>query len=131
MFRRRIHSMKRQKFLETFLTVFGAKQIHWTACDENSIYGTVIFDTIDVNEKQNFVWHMTENKTPDEKVQCLIEYLIKNHLIDGDKLLIPAAGIEIHDMNNDTKTKLFDELFSIRVSMIDNGEETDCYFIHE
>jgi hypothetical protein len=123
--------MKRQKFLETFLGALGAKQILWTTLDDNSVVGTVIYDTTNIDERQDFVWHMTENKMPNDKVIDLLKYLINESLLEGDKLKVPITEIEIPNMDNETKNKLFDELLNVSVNMIDDGKETDLYFIHD
>jgi hypothetical protein len=122
---------KRQKFLEVFLNSLGAKQIQWTAQNENSIFGTVIYDPADLDERQDFVWHMSEDKVPDDNVVKLLNHVTDMGLLEGDKLKVPVRDIEIPHMNQETKEKLFGELFSVSVNMIEEGNETDQYFIHD
>ena len=122
---------RRQKFLKEFLRALGAKEILWTDETENSISGTVIYDLTDLEERQDFIWHMTEQKVPSEQVKDLLAYLTTQGLIDIDKLKVPATKIEIPNIDNETKERLFDELFDVQVNMVDEGEETDYYFIHD
>jgi hypothetical protein len=126
-----LETLKRKRFLQSFLGALGAKQIIWTSQDDNSIFGTVIYDETDPDERQDFVWHMTENNVPNETIIDLLTYLTTKCLIDNDHLIVPVAEIEIPDIDNETRDKLFDELFRVSVNMIDNGEETDFYFIHQ
>lgn len=122
---------KRQTFLEAFLSAFGARQIIWTDKNMNSISGTVIYDPTDSEERQDFIWHMTEEKAPSEHVVKLIHFLSDKKLLQGDKLRFPISEIEIPDTDNHTKEKHFNELLSVAVNMIDEGKETDSFFIHE
>lgn len=43
----------------------------------------------------------------------------------------PSYSITVPGINDKTKKKLFEELLRVTVNMIDDGEETDIYFIHE
>lgn len=73
---------------------------------------------------------MTENNVPTEDVKKLLENLSKNKLIDIDKIITPIKGLNIGIIDKDKLESIWSELFNIRVRMIDDGEETDCYFIH-
>ncbi len=126
-----MESLKRKRFLQSFLGALGAKQIIWTSQDDNSIFGTVIYDETDPDERQDFVWHMTENNVPNDTIIDLLTYLTTKSLIDNDHLIVPVAEIEIPDIDDETRDKLFDELFRVSVDMIDSGKETDFYFIHQ
>ena len=117
--------------MEVFLASLGAKLIQWQAKDENSIFGTVIYDISDMDERQDFVWHMREEGVPNQNVIDLLTYLTQKQLLDIDKLKVPVTEIEIPNIDKETKEKAFDELFKVKVSMIDGGRETDHYFIHD
>lgn len=123
--------MKRQIFLKSFLGALGAVEILWTDLQIDKIYGTVIYDISDPEERQDFVWLMTENKVPNDDVKNLIEFLSKNELIDIDKIITPINELEISFIDKSKLDKVWNELFNIQVRMIDDGEETDCYFIHD
>lgn len=122
---------RRHKFLKEFLGALGAKEIQWTDETENSISGTVIYDPTDPEERQDFIWHMTEDKVPSEQVKDLLTSLTDQKLIDIDKLRVPVTKIDIPNIDNETKERLFDELFNVQVNMVDDGKETDFYFIHD
>ena len=121
---------KRQDFLNAFLGALGANQIHWTLKTDNAIYGTAIYDPSDIDERQDFVWHMHEKDMPPDRIIDLLIHLKENELLDIDKLKKPITEIEIPNCDPQEKEKLFNELFKVTVSMIDDGQETDHYFIH-
>jgi hypothetical protein len=38
--------------------------------------------------------------------------------------------MEFSVFNNEIKEKILNELFDVKIRMVDNGEETDTYFVH-
>lgn len=114
----------------TFLTALGAVRIIWGDTFVDKIYGTVIYDESDPEERQDFVWHMTEDNVPSDDVRKVIEYMANNKLIDIDKIIKPIDELPLNFIEQHQKEKIFNELFNIEVRMIDDGEETDRYFIH-
>ena len=122
--------MKRKLFLETFLGALGAVKIIWGDTTLEKIYGTVIYDKTDPEEQQDFVWHMTEENVPSEEVRKVIKYISDNNLIDIDKIIEPIDELNLDFIEQSKKEKVINELFDIEVRMIDDGEETDRYFIH-
>lgn len=122
---------KRKLFLEVFLTALGAEKIEWGKSEEDKISGTVIYDSTDAEERQDFVWHMTENEVPSEEVKMVIKYLADNNLIDIDKIIKPVEELNLDFIEQSKREKVIDDLFNIEVRMIDEGEESDRYFIHD
>jgi hypothetical protein len=122
--------MKRKLFLDTFLGALGAVKIIWGDTTVNKIYGTVIYDELDPEERQDFVWHMTEDNVPSEDVRKLIEYIADNNLIDIDKISKPIDELNLDFIEESQREIVINKLFDIEVRMIDDGEETDSYFIH-
>ena len=126
--------MKRKIFLNAFLGALGAVEILWTDLQIDKIYGTVIYDISDPEERQDFVWHMTENNVPNDDVKNLIEFLSKNELIDIDKIITPINELEIDFIDKSKLDNVWNDLFNIEVHMIDDGVESkqsDRYFIHD
>ncbi len=109
----------------------GARKIHWSARNAGSVSGTVVYDLTDPDERQDFIWHMTEEETPSEQLAELISYLVEHQLLDGDKLKVPTTEVQVPGINDAIKEQLFEELFQVGVNMVDEGEETDTYFIHD
>ena len=123
--------MKRQTFLKSFLGALGAVDIIWTDTQIDKIYGTVIYDLSDLDERQDFVWHMAEDNAPNENVKKLVDFLSTNNLVDIDKIIRPIDQLDIDFIDKSEINNVWDELFEIEVKMIDDGEETDSYFLHE
>ena len=123
--------MKRKLFLETFLGALGAVKIIWGDTTSEKIYGTAIYDEPDPEEQQDFVWHMTEENVPSEDVRKVIKYISDHNLLDIDKIIEPIDELNLDFIEHSKKGKVINELFDIEVRMIDDGEETDRYFIHD
>ncbi|PCI35960.1 MAG: hypothetical protein COB60_01275 [Flavobacteriaceae bacterium] len=121
----------RQTFLTSFLGALGAEKILWKENNERFIKGTVIYDIEDDKERQDFIWKITESKSPDNCTQALIDFIKNEKLLDIDKLTKSIDEINPPNLSNNQKNISFDNLVNIRVRMIDDGEETDSYFIHE
>jgi hypothetical protein len=122
--------LKRKSFLATFLKALGAQKILWGSCDSEKIYGTVIYDEADQEERQEFVWKMSEENIPSSNVEKVIRFLAENNLISIDKIIQPIEELAIPFLSPEEKQLAFTELFNVTVNMVDNGIETDIYFIH-
>lgn len=122
---------KRQLFLNSFLGALGAEKIEWKEVKSEYVKGTVIYDRNKHDETQDFIWRITEFQTPDKNTQTLIDYINKEKLLDIDKLKIHVDKITVPNLNSQEIKESFDSLFSITVNMVDNGIETDIYFIHD
>lgn len=123
--------MKRQTFLKSFLGALGAVDIIWTDTQIDKIYGTVIYDLSDFDERQDFVWHMTKDNVPNENVKKLVDFLSTNNLVDIDKIIRPIEQLDINFIDKSEHNNVWDELFEIEVKMLDDGQETDSYFLHD
>lgn len=122
---------ERQNFLVSFLGALGAEEIKWTEVTESYIAGTVIYDKSDPEEVQDFKWTMTESESPDNYMQILVDYIYETNLLDIDQLKKSVADIRVLGLTEQQKNSAFDRLFEIEVRMVDEGEETDSYFIHQ
>ena len=126
-----METTKREAFLEVFLGALGARQIHWSTRSASAVSGTVVYDPTAPDERQDFIWHMTEEETPSQQLAELIHYLAEHQLLDGDKLKVSTTEVQVPGMDDAIKEQLFEELFQVGVNMMDEGEETDTYFIHD
>lgn len=122
--------MKRQEFLTSFLGALGAKTIIWSSIELDKIFGTVVYDQNDPEERQNFVWYMTEDRVPSKNTKTILDFLSQNRLIDIDKIVIPIDQIHIDFIVPEDFEDALNELFGVEVKMVDNGVETDSYFLH-
>lgn len=121
----------RKIFLEHYFKIFGMEKIEWIGESENSVRGIVIYDSSDLDERQEFIWHKSEDQVPSAKINTLIQKLIAEKLLVGDKLIKPTAEIEFTEFDTLTKEKLFVELFAVGINMVDNGKETDMFYVHD
>ena len=130
--------MRRKQFLKEFLGALGAKEITWQKESETSISGTVIYEVDDPEETQEFIWHVKESDTPSEEIRELAELLNKEGLLSIDQIKI--SRLELRNLYSKKQGRIVPEqeflaileaLESIKVSMVDEGKETDVYFIHE
>ncbi len=130
--------MQRKQFLMEFLGALGAKEIQWQNETNTSISGTVIYKIDDPEEAQEFIWHVQESDVPSENVRKLAELLNQKHLLSIDKITISRQ--ELRNLYSKTQGRIVSEneflailetLESIEVPMVDEGKETDVYFIHE
>ena len=121
---------KRLNFLKSFLKLYGVEKIELPNQTENSISGIAIYNESDQVEQQGFIWHISEDEVPPIELNILIEKIVEEKLHDGDKISERIEEIEFTQFSNETKAKILDKLFDIEIRMIDNGEETDSYFVH-
>ena len=130
--------MIRKAFLQEFLGALGAVEIQWLKETDDEISGTVIYEINDPEEKQDFVWHKSENDMPDQDVVNLVKLIHKDKLLSIDQ--IKVTRLELNSKFNKaygcTKTEqefsdILESLETIEVPMLDEGRQTDAYFIHE
>ncbi len=130
--------MSRREFLNEFLGALGAKEIKWKVECEEYISGTVIYDLNDPEEVQDFIWHKSEQEVPRNEVCKLAKLINAQNLLSIDQISVTrlelkkkyniAHGVIIYEQDF---ISILEELKSIEVRMVDGGEETDVYFIHE
>jgi hypothetical protein len=121
---------KRLNFLKSFLKLYGVEKIELTNVKSESISGIAIYDETDPEERQDFIWHKTENEVPSLELNTLIEKIVAEKLHRGDKISQQIEEMEFSVFNNEIKEKILNELFDVKIRMVDNGEETDTYFVH-
>jgi hypothetical protein len=129
---------QRIEFLRDFLGTLGAKEVKISEITDEIVRGRVICDPNDPEEFQDFFWHARELDVPGPEVCKLARLIHQRQLMDIDKLKVSRAelkkiyaqehgasfnGLEFGDM--------VDQLEGIEVRMMDDGVETDTYFIHE
>jgi len=122
--------LRRQLFLETFLKALGAQNILWGKIDDEKIYGTVIYDEADFEERQDFVWKMREENVPSKNAEKLLNALRENNLISVDKIVKSVAELSSAFLSEEEKQLALEEISKVSVMMIDDGIESDTYFLH-
>ena len=119
------------EFLKSFFILFKAKIEEHTILDRN-IFGVISWD----NEagKQKFVFKNLFDFLLLSKTKSLCDYLSEQNLINGDQIIISESEL-IQKLNksgwNETDAKeAINCLCDLDVKMIDDGEETDSFFVH-
>jgi hypothetical protein len=127
----------RKTFLDAFLGAFGKEVVvKETAADRVS--GTLIYKSEAPEERQEFCWHVSEADVPPEPLYRLACLIREQDLLDIDRI-IPSTDLLREKYNRRWKTSLnaddfahvLRELEEVAVSMVDDGEEGDAFFIHE
>ncbi|EMN7216775.1 hypothetical protein WB841_004576 [Vibrio vulnificus] len=130
--------MRRKQFLIEFLGALGAKKIQWHNETDISISGAVIYEINDPEGIQEFIWHIKESEAPSEDVRKLAELLNEKHLLSIDQICVSRD--ELRKLYSEKQgciipegkfIAILEELESIEVPMIDEGNEADMYVIHE
>lgn len=121
---------KRLIFLESYLKFFGVEKIELIEETLDFVTGIAIYDVTDTEERQEFIWYISETDTPSSQLNTLIEKIHMNKLHNGDKISNTVEQMDFPEFNRETQKKLLNELFDIEIRMIDNGKETDSFFVH-
>lgn len=130
--------MRRREFLQEFLGALGASEIRWQEEATDKISGTVIYEVDNPEEVQDFVWHKSEKDAPSLDVLNLAKLIRKYDLLSIDRLTVTRPELR-RKYNSEYGLQLAEQEFrrvlesleDIEVPMIDDGRETDAYFIHE
>ena len=116
-------------FLNSFFNIYHAYVIEVGALN-GRVQGKIMY--ID-EETKEFVWYYSSFNEIPRAIQ-LLDILKKNEWLHNDKVIISKQdvvnylkymGWENVDINT---TFLF--LFSLKIKMVDDGKETDSFFIH-
>lgn len=125
-----MNESKRLTFLKSYLKLFGVEKIELINKTVDSISGIAIYDENDPEERQEFIWHKSEKEVPSAELNILIEKIVAEKWHNGDKIWAEIEKMQFAEFNNLTRDKILDELFDVRIRMIDDGEETDSYWVH-
>lgn len=130
--------MRRKEFLQEFLGALGAVKIFWHEETVDKISGTVFYEPNGPEERQDFVWHVSEKDVPNQHALDLAKLLHKQKLLSIDKISVTRLELKkrysaMHGriVSDREFEQALEELESIEVAMVDDGRETDAYFIHE
>ena len=129
---------RRQEFLAEFLGALGAREIRHLQVTPSSISGTVVYDPSDPDEQQDFRWSVGPNNAPSPAVIRLAGLIRSGGLLSIDKLRVSRQDLlgrfnagQDPGYSPEQFTAVLEELLQIEVPMLDDGVESDCYFIHE
>lgn len=97
--------------------------------------GSVLWeDDIIDDEPQSFIWYIPSNNIFIKDSILLINYIIENNLIEGDKISISESELIENLLNKNWKKDIIKEaleyLLNLDIRMVDEGEETSAFFVH-
>lgn len=128
----------RKAFLMEFLGALGAAEVLWSSENSGSISGSVIYDQSDPDERQDFKWIATEADAPSFNVVQLASLLRNYHLLSIDKIKCSRSELRCkfcleygEVVSQSDFDQIIEELLAVEISMVDDGVETDVFFIHE
>ncbi len=118
------------EFLKAYFNLFKAQVLEFTSVD-NKIIGTVGW--FNEEDKQDFIATFSDDfLLPNATLLC--KFLNDNNLIMGDLVTISEreliSKLIISGWSNGDATNAIDFLFSFEVKMVDDGIESDSFFLH-
>lgn len=118
-------------FLKSFFNLFKASIEDFKIVDKK-VLG--IIGWLNEEDKQNFVLKIDFEISSLTKPKLLCDFLFQNDLINGDEIIVLESDLILKLMNNewneiDAKESI-NFLCSFDVKMVDDGEETDSFYIH-
>jgi len=129
---------RREDFLRSFLGALGARELIITRTAPDLIEGIVIYNPDDPEERQGFRWRASDAEVPAQPIHDLATLLRDHRLLDVDRIRISREKLRdlylrIYDPNVSVSQfdEILDALEALEIPMVDEGEETDRYFIHE
>ena len=125
-----MNESKRLNFLKSYLKLYGVERIELIDKSVDSISGIAIYDENDPEERQEFIWHKSEKQVPSPELNILIEKIVEEKWHNGDKISENIEELEFEEFDNTTKEKILTELFDVQIRMVEDGEETDSYWVH-
>jgi len=125
-----MNKSNRLNFLKSYLKLFGVAKIELTNEKVDWISGIAIYDENDPEERQEFIWHKSEEEIPSPELNILIEKIVAEKWHNGDKISEHIEELEFEEFDNTTKDEILTELFDVQIKMVDDGEETDSYWVH-
>jgi hypothetical protein len=130
---------RRQQFLEAFLGALGAERVAFTKVQPDIIEGAVFYPDhrSDAEEKQDFRWHVAEEQAPTVELLQLASLLRNRKLIHSDRVIVPESTLAsqyryYYDVviSDEAFRNVFRRLLDVEITMLDDGKETDSFFIH-
>ena len=117
-------------FLNAFAGLFGAK---WEP-DTVTVERAEGFFLWPDGERQRVRWYCMEDETSLEDMTRLCTYLTRNKWVRSDKIIINEEEL-LQNLRDNKILKapaqdVWEHLLQTEIKMIDEGEETDSFFLH-
>ena len=123
---------KKKHFLDTFFLLFKAKILSIEEVKKDDIYGSLYWEGEE--DTQDFRWVNFFNEEALSELKKICEFILKHDLNDNDRILISEEKLKekliASGWSSETAARSIRYLMIISIKMIDEGEETDSFFIH-
>jgi len=121
----------KKEFLDSFFNLFEAK-VRITQFKEEQFSGMLKWENDDVT--QDFKWYNIFSNEALVILKELCDLIKKYKLNDNDTIIITErelrSKLTSFNWDNNKIEKGIDALISISIKMVDDGEETDSFFMH-
>ena len=118
-------------FLTAFFSLFRA-YVKEYSFKSNKVLGIVSWQ--DDEDEQPFSWLIDFDEYTLLKIKLLCEFLIQHNFIQGDRIIISPSKLKTLLHNNgwdeSEAEKIINALCLVKIRMLDDGEETDSFFVH-
>lgn len=118
-------------FLKSFFNLFMAKVEEYKVIDKN-IFGTIVW--LNEGDKQDFVFNENFDTSLLSTMKLVCDFIVENKLVDGDKIIVSEFELlqKLKSLKwNEIEAKnAINSLCNLEVKMLDEGVETDSFFIH-
>ena len=121
----------KKEFLDSFFNLFEAK-VMITQFKEEQFSGMLKLENDD--DTQDFKWYNIFSNEALVILKELCDLIKKYKLNDNDTIIITErelrSKLTSFNWDNNKIEKGIDALISISIKMVDDGEETDSFFLH-
>ena len=121
----------KKEFLDSFFNLFEAK-VRITQFKEEQFSGMLKWENDD--DTQDFKWYNIFSNETLVILKELCDLIKKYKLNDNDTIIITErelrSKLTSFNWDNNKIEKGIDALISISIKMVDDGEETDSFFMH-
>ena len=126
-----IMEVVKKEFLDSFFNLFEAK-VRITQFKEEQFSGMLKWENDD--DTQDFKWYNIFSNEALVILKELCDLIKKYKLNDNDTIIITErelrSKLTSFNWDNNKIEKGIDALISISIKMVDDGEETDSFFLH-
>lgn len=121
-----------EDFLKSFFQIHNAI-IKEQQYEDGIVHGQVYWQN-DEEEVQIFRWHIEASEEDIKRMNSLCNLLIEKNLVEGDRITITendlVMGMKSAGWDSNNAELAINTLMSTEVKMVDDGQETDSFFIH-
>ncbi|PQJ16570.1 hypothetical protein [Aureicoccus marinus] len=118
-------------FLDSFFKIFDAR-LDITGIVKDTVYGTLKWE--DEDDEQDIKWTKSFKDSDIELLTKLCDFLLQNKLTRGDKIDVTEdllfEKLLANDWTIEKAKKAIESLMDLEVRMLDDGKETDSFYIH-